>query len=308
MSAQYAYPVFYLGFLTLCEGGWDEAASLLDDSIRIAELIGDLQVLRWAYATRAECDLLQGRPDQARDRLTALIERTGLQGKGVAWLLLFQAWAHLELGNTTRAADLAARAVVQARAEYDQFSLTDALWVQAMVMVRQEHGDAAGPILDEGLALARRMPYPYTEGRLLYLSGLFHRARGESRPARECLEAALVVFQRLGVRKEVERTERMLAHGQEAWTRRADPVVTEAQWARIRTLLPPVSPTGRPRADDRRTLEAILYVQRTGCAWADLPPALGDDATAHRRLVQWRAAGLWPRIEEILRDPPTGVF
>jgi len=71
MSAQYAYPVFYLGFLTLCEGGWGEAASLLDDSIRIAEPIGDLQVLRWAYATRAECDLLQGHPDQARDRLAA---------------------------------------------------------------------------------------------------------------------------------------------------------------------------------------------------------------------------------------------
>ncbi len=308
MSAQYAYPVFYLGFLTLCEGGWDEAASLLDDSIRIAEPIGDLQVLRWAYATRAECDLLQGHPDQARDRLTALIERSGLHGKGVAWLLLFLAWAHLDLGDTPRATDLAARAVVQARAEYDQFSLTDALWVQAMVMMRRGQGDAAGPILDEGLTLARRMPYPYTEGRLLYLYGLFYHDREEPRLARACLEASLVVFQRLGARKEVERTERLLAVTQEASMHRASAAVTEARWARIKALLPPTSSTGRPRADDRRTLEAILYVQRTGCAWADLPPALGDDATAHRRLVQWRAAGLWPRIEAILRDPLTDIF
>jgi len=43
-------------------------------------------------------------------------------------------------------------------------------------------------------------------------------------------------------------------------------------------------------------------VQRTGRAWADLPPELGDDATAHRRLVEWRASGLWDRIEEVVRS------
>ena len=73
--------------------------------------------------------------------------------------------------------------------------------------------------------------------------------------------------------------------------------LTDAQWAQIEALLPPrPHRRGRPRADDRRTLEAILYVQRTGCAWSDLPAELGDEATAHRRWQEWQAAGLWERL------------
>jgi transposase len=65
----------------------------------------------------------------------------------------------------------------------------------------------------------------------------------------------------------------------------------------------PSARTGRHRADDRRTLEAILYQQRTGSAWAALPAAFGDEATAHRRLRQWQGAGLWERIEELVPPP-----
>jgi transposase len=38
-----------------------------------------------------------------------------------------------------------------------------------------------------------------------------------------------------------------------------------AQWERIQPLLPVAKPTGRPRADDRRTINGILYVLRTAC-------------------------------------------
>src|SRR5205085_9732453 len=64
---------------------------------------------------------------------------------------------------------------------------------------------------------------------------------------------------------------------------------------------------GRPRADDRRTREAIRYVRRTGCAWADLPAELGDEATAHRRWQEWQASGLWERITAIVQVKPPDV-
>jgi hypothetical protein len=32
---------------------------------------------------------------------------------------------------------------------------------------------------------------------------------------------------------------------------------------------------GRPRADDRRTVNGILFVLRTGCRWHDLPREYG---------------------------------
>jgi transposase len=83
------------------------------------------------------------------------------------------------------------------------------------------------------------------------------------------------------------------------------PRLTDGQWAQIAALLPPRGQgRGRPRADDRRTVEAILYVQRSGCAWAGLPAALGDEATAHRRLRQWQAAGLWEQITAIAQTAP----
>jgi transposase len=79
--------------------------------------------------------------------------------------------------------------------------------------------------------------------------------------------------------------------------------VSDAQWAQVQALLPPPARTGRRRADDRR----ILYQRRTGCAWAALPAAYGDDATAHRRLRQWQAAGLWERIAALAQAPqPAG--
>ncbi len=53
---------------------------------------------------------------------------------------------------------------------------------------------------------------------------------------------------------------------------------------------------GRPRADDRRTLDAILFVLRTGCRWKDLPKELGSPTTAWRRLKEWEEAGVWESL------------
>lgn len=72
--------------------------------------------------------------------------------------------------------------------------------------------------------------------------------------------------------------------------------LSDAQWSILAPLLPPPSRTGRPRADDRRTLNAILFVLRSGCRWQDLPPTYGSPVTAWRRLRQWEERGVWDRI------------
>ncbi|HAT46156.1 MAG TPA: hypothetical protein DEV72_14355 [Ktedonobacter sp.] len=46
-------------------------------------------------------------------------------------------------------------------------------------------------------------------------------------------------------------------------------------WAFIRPHLPPPARTGRPRADDRRTIEGILSVLITGWSFQDLPRQYG---------------------------------
>ena len=60
-------------------------------------------------------------------------------------------------------------------------------------------------------ALARGMPYPYAEARLLHVYGLLHAEQGEPEPARERQEAALAIFRRLGARKDIERVEQDIA-------------------------------------------------------------------------------------------------
>src|SRR5450432_447341 len=82
--------------------------------------------------------------------------------------------------------------------------------------------------------------------------------------------------------------------------------ITDAQWGQIHALFPPPSAgRGRPRADDRRVLDAILYKLRTGCAWAAVPAEWGDEATAHRRWSHWKATGVWEHICATLGAAPT---
>lgn len=72
--------------------------------------------------------------------------------------------------------------------------------------------------------------------------------------------------------------------------------LTDEQWAVVAPLLPPKARTGRPRADDRRTFNGILWVLRTGARWADLPRRYGAASTCHHRLRTWQARGVWERV------------
>ncbi|MDY6865791.1 MAG: transposase [Halobacteriota archaeon] len=44
----------------------------------------------------------------------------------------------------------------------------------------------------------------------------------------------------------------------------------------IEPLLPPPALTGRPRPDDRTTLNGIFFVLTTGCKWEDMPGKYGS--------------------------------
>src|SRR5829696_3815478 len=74
----------------------------------------------------------------------------------------------------------------------------------------------------------------------------------------------------------------------------AEPLVPDALWALIAPLLPerPARPKGgRPPLDDRKALEGIVFVLRTGIPWASLPQELGfgSGMTCWRRLRDWQA-------------------
>lgn len=74
--------------------------------------------------------------------------------------------------------------------------------------------------------------------------------------------------------------------------------LTDKQWAVISPLLPQqnFSKGGRPRADDRKTFNGILWVLRTGAQWNELPDRYGSSVTCWRRLKAWEEDGTWERI------------
>ena len=80
--------------------------------------------------------------------------------------------------------------------------------------------------------------------------------------------------------------------------------ITDAMWAVIEPLLPArdLRRGGRPRVyGNRRVLDAIFYVLRSGCQWRMVPHDLVPWWTAYRWYRSWAADGTWDRIHDQLR-------
>jgi hypothetical protein len=158
----------------------------------------------------AEIDVRAGHPERARARLAPPLDAATRDEADVSLILAPCAWAHLELGDKASAATIVDQAIRQSRAQNDRFTLVDALRVQAMVAIRQQRRTEAEQALEEVLTLARRMPYPYAEARLLHLYGLLHLQQKEPGRAAGRLETALAIFRGLGARWDAAQVEEAL--------------------------------------------------------------------------------------------------
>ena len=74
--------------------------------------------------------------------------------------------------------------------------------------------------------------------------------------------------------------------------------LSDDEWA----LLEPLMPKSRKsaRADDRKIMNAIFYVLRTGLPWRDLPKRYGPYTTVYNRFNRWSGRGIWKRIFDTL--------
>ena len=75
----------------------------------------------------------------------------------------------------------------------------------------------------------------------------------------------------------------------------------EDRYRRVEHLLPgrPGDP-GATAKDNRLSLDAVLWVARTGAPWADLPARFGPFDTAYQRFNRWAKSGVWARLMEAL--------
>lgn len=79
--------------------------------------------------------------------------------------------------------------------------------------------------------------------------------------------------------------------------------LSDGQWKRIEPLIPPAKPGGRPReVEMREVFNGIFYLVRSGCSWRMLPKDLPPWDTVHYYYWCFRRAGLWPTINDALRE------
>lgn len=80
--------------------------------------------------------------------------------------------------------------------------------------------------------------------------------------------------------------------------------LTDEQYNRLQPLLSgkPGDP-GRNADDNRRFLNAVLWIARTGAPWEDLPERFGRYDTVYHRFNNWAKKGRWQAIFEALREP-----
>ncbi|MEQ8194365.1 MAG: IS5 family transposase [Rhodospirillales bacterium] len=81
--------------------------------------------------------------------------------------------------------------------------------------------------------------------------------------------------------------------------------LTDFEWSVIEPLLPN-KPRGVPRVDDRRVLNGIFWVLRSGAPWRDLPERYGPYTTCYNRFVRRRKAGVWDRIMDAVSEAYDG--
>lgn len=79
--------------------------------------------------------------------------------------------------------------------------------------------------------------------------------------------------------------------------------LTNAQWRILEPLIRKKSKRGRKLVYSRREIiNAVLYLNRTGCQWRMLPGRFPPWKTVYQIFYRWRLNGTWERIHDRLRE------
>lgn len=77
--------------------------------------------------------------------------------------------------------------------------------------------------------------------------------------------------------------------------------LSDAEWGMLEPLLPPARRDVRPRKYAlREIVNAIRYVQRTGCSWRMLPHDFPPYRSVFYTFTRWRQQGVWEQVHHQL--------
>jgi transposase len=72
--------------------------------------------------------------------------------------------------------------------------------------------------------------------------------------------------------------------------------LSDVEWESLQRFLPSMVTGGRPRADDRRVLNGIVWKVRSGAPWRDVPARYGSWQSIYTRFRRWALDGTFARM------------
>lgn len=80
--------------------------------------------------------------------------------------------------------------------------------------------------------------------------------------------------------------------------------ITDRQWETIAPLLPgKMTDCGVTAKDNRLFVNAVVWLMRTGCPWADLPERFGKANSVRKRFRRLAQKGVWKKIFDAVQEP-----
>jgi DNA-binding CsgD family transcriptional regulator len=144
--------------------------------------------------------------DRHLSRAADIGESIGLQEPGQWRFHADHMEAVIGLGELARAGDLLDRFEERAQATARTWALATAARSRGLLQAARGDVDGAAAAFEKALAHHQRLPMPFELGRTMLARGQLLRRLKQKRAARESLQAALEVFERLGAPLWAERT------------------------------------------------------------------------------------------------------
>jgi transposase len=80
-------------------------------------------------------------------------------------------------------------------------------------------------------------------------------------------------------------------------------ILRDDQWDRMKELLPgKATDRGVTARDNRLFVEAVLWINRTGSPWRDLPEEFGHWHRVYVRYSRWAKKGVWAHVFAVLSE------
>jgi len=203
------------GYRLLLDGDIEGANASWTECLAEAERSGATDLRLGTVWLQAESEWLAGRPEVAVARLEREVDRLDLVPPEARFPLRLQLgllWLESGKVNGAERAHVQLSLGVEERIDAPNGIFDfDARPLQAWLAARQGDRALASRLMEEAIALARKLGFLWSEARMLQVWGRLETDLQDPEAARAHLDAALAIYRRLGAVPHIEETERQLA-------------------------------------------------------------------------------------------------